>query len=448
MPAAAPQPLDGPGPEEGEKALPAISIHAFCDRQDTAGVINETTCDWRMKRTNMKIYMGGLPAAIEFYRKETTPALIMIESGMRGPELFSQLEELAGVCDENTKVVVVGAANDIRLYRELMERGVSDYLVPPLHPISMIRSISALYLDPEAPFVGRVAAFFGAKGGVGSSTLAHNIAWQLSEHIQYDTALVDMDASFGTTSLDFHYDSSSGLEEALSEPERLDDMLLDRIMVRHTPRLSILPASGMLGKGVYSKESFEAVVNAVRAVSPLSVLDMPHVWTDWTEAVLTAADDIVVTATLDLASLRNTKNLIDFLKAQRPNDPDPILILNMVGLAEGITVEEFGAAVGVQPSITFAFEPNTFITAANNGEMVTDLKQHGGTIEGFQRVASRLRHGSWPELAPATKINPRSLLKAGKDKSDKGSKKAKAKADDGESSKSFIKGLMKKGKSK
>ena len=444
-----PLPIPEPGPEGGEKALPSITIHAFCERQDTAGVINQATRDWRMKRTNVKIYMGGLPAAIEFYRKETTPALIMIESGMRGPELFSQLEELAGVCDENTKVVVVGAANDIRLYRQLMEQGVSDYLVPPLHPISMIRSISALYLDPDAPFVGRVAAFFGAKGGVGSSTLAHNVAWQLSEHVQYDTALVDMDASFGTTSLDFHYDNSAGLEEALSEPERLDDMLLDRIMIRHTPRLSILPASGMLGKGVYSKESFESVVNAVRAVSPLSILDMPHVWTDWTESVLTAADDIIVTATLDLASLRNTKNLIDFLKAERPNDPDPILIVNMVGLCPGISVEEFGAAVGVQPSITFAFEPETFVGAANNGEMVTDMKQHGGTVQGFQRVASRLRYGEWPVSSPAAKINPRSLLKVGKDKADKPAKDKKAKAPKGEGkeSKSFIMGLLNKGKS-
>jgi len=61
--------------EGGDKALPQISIHAFCDRQETAGVVNETTRDWRMKRTNVKIYMGGLTAAIEYYHKENTPSL-------------------------------------------------------------------------------------------------------------------------------------------------------------------------------------------------------------------------------------------------------------------------------------------------------------------------------------------------------------------------------------
>jgi len=126
--------------EGGEKVLPQISIHAFCDRQETAHCMNETTRDWRMKRTNVKIYMGGLPSAIEFYHKENTPSLILIESGMNSQELFAQLEELASVCDEGTKVVIIGAANDIRLYRQLMDKGVSDYIVPPLHPLNLIRS--------------------------------------------------------------------------------------------------------------------------------------------------------------------------------------------------------------------------------------------------------------------------------------------------------------------
>jgi pilus assembly protein CpaE len=198
-------PLPEDSRDEGEKPLPSISVQAFCDRQETAHCINETTRDWRMKRTNVKIYMGGLPAAIEFYHKENTPSLIIIESGMRGEELFNQLEQLASVCDEGTKVVMIGAANDIRLYRQLIDKGVSDYLVPPLHPLHVIRSLGELYSDPEQPFIGRVAAFFGAKGGVGSSAIAHNTAWVLAETLGQETALIDLDASWGTTGLDFSY---------------------------------------------------------------------------------------------------------------------------------------------------------------------------------------------------------------------------------------------------
>ena len=431
-------------PEGGEKALPAITIHAFCETQQTAGTINEATQDWRMKRTGVKIYMGGLLAACEFYKDEGTPALVLIECGMRGPELFRQLETLAGVCDENTQVVVIGAANDIRLYRQLMDKGVSDYLVPPFRPLNLIRSLSDLFADPDQPFTGRVAAFFGAKGGVGSSTMAHNVAWQLAESLGQSTALVDLDTSWGTTGLDFHYDNSSGLEDALSNPDRLDETLLDRIMIRHTDNLSILPASGTLGRGVQDKAAFERVVDAVRGVSPLSVLDMPHMWTDWTESILTQADDVVVTAALDLANLRNAKNLVDVLKAARPNDPDPIVILNKVGLSP-IKVEEFSAMMGVDPAVTFAFEPEVFVHASNNGEMITDTKTAAGTVEGLRRIAHRLKTGEYPSAsAPAGRMGKLSVPKLGGRKAPKEHKPGDD-VDGKAESRSFIKNLLKKG---
>lgn len=416
-------PLEEENRDKGEKPLPSISVQAFCDRQETAHCINETTRDWRMKRTNVKIYMGGLPAAIEFYRKENTPSLIIIESGMRGDELFNQLEQLASVCDEGTKVVMIGAANDIRLYRQLMDQGVSDYLVPPLHPLHVIRALGELYADPDQPFIGRVAAFFGAKGGVGSSSLAHNTAWVLSETLMQETALIDLDASWGTTGLDFSYDNMSGLEEALGEPDRLDETLMDRIMIRHTEKLSILPTSGSLNtKPVMESASYEAVVNAVRGISPLSILDLPHYWTDWTTNVLTSVDDVVITSTPDLAGMRNTKNLIEFLKTQRPNDPDPILILNCVGMSSKteITVKDFGAMVGHDPDIVIGWDPDSHFQATNEGKMLSDIKTAASTVEGLAYLANRLRTGSFnargkADVAPTKK----GLLSIGGGKSDK-----------------------------
>ena len=417
--------------EGGDKALPQISIHAFCDRQETAGVINETTRDWRMKRTNVKIYMGGLTAAIEYYHKENTPSLILIESGMRGAELFSQLEALASVCDAGTKVVMIGAANDIRLYRQLMEKGVSDYIVPPFHPISLIRSMGELYSDPEKPFIGRTVAFFGAKGGVGSSTLAHNIAWVLGETIQQETALVDLDASWGTTGLDFAYDASQGLEEALAQPDRLDETLLDRIMIRHTAKLSILPTAGSLNqKAVMTPEAYEAVVDGVRSISPLTILDVPHYWSDWTTNTLINSDDVVITATPDLANLRNTKNLIDFLRAQRPNDSDPILILNKTGMAKTseISVKDFAAAVGLEPALVLGFDPDAYFEACNDGKMLTEVKAAAQAVNGLEYIARRLKTGTFDSQLPVSGKSSSILSKLSKSKTEGAPKKKESKS--------------------
>ena len=401
-----PAPVADEYKEGGEKALPRISIHAFCERSETAGTVQAMTQDWRMARTNVKIYMGGLQAAVEYYHKEGTPGLILFESGMRGQELFSQLDQLASVCDSNTKVVMIGAANDIRLYRELMDKGLSDYLVPPFHPLTLIRSLSELYSDPEKPFIGRVVAFFGAKGGVGSSTLAHNIAWGLAGKMSQETALVDLDSSWGTTGLDFNYDNTQGLEEALADHERLDERLLDRIMVRHTDKLSILPAAASLGSTTPTPaEAYEALVNGVRSLSPLTVLDMPHIWTDWTSEMLTRADEVVITATPDLANLRNTKNLVDFLKAARPNDAEPLLVLNKTGVPKTaeIPVKEFASAVGLNPALVLPYEPGLYTDAMNDGKMLGEMKAADSAFQGMLYLAHRLKTGQYPAAQPAKK---------------------------------------------
>jgi len=423
--------------EGGEKALPRISIHAFCERSETAGAIQATTQDWRMARTNVKIYMGGLPAAIEYYHKENTPGLILFESGMRGPELFAQLDTLASVCDSGTKVVMIGAANDIRLYRELIDKGLSDYLVPPFHPLTLIRSMSELYSDPDKPFVGRVAAFFGAKGGVGSSTIAHNIAWGLANNLNQETSLVDLDSSWGTTGLDFNYDSTQGLEEALAEPERLDETLLDRIMLRHSEKLTILPAAASLGTPAPSDaNAYEALVDGVRSLSPLTILDMPHIWTDWSSQLLTSADEVVITATPDLANLRNTKNLTDFLKVARPNDAEPLLILNKTGVPKTaeIPVKDFAAAVGLQPAVVLAYEPVVYTEASNDGKMLSELKSAAAAYEGMLYLAQRLQTGQFPAQIASKK---------GRKKS-RGKKSAKAVSDKGETSEGSSKSLFAK----
>ena len=234
---------------------------------------------------------------------------------------------------------------------------------------------------------------------------------------------MDLDASWGTTGLDFAYDNAQGLEEALAEPDRLDGTLLDRIMIRHTSKLSILPAGGSLGTNpVMSADAYEAVVDAVRGVSPLSILDMPHYWSEWTSRILVGCDDIVITATPDLTSLRNTKNLIDYLRAKRPNDADPVLILNCMGMtkANEITLKDFGAAVGLDPAVALSFDPDAFYEALNDGKMLTDVKSAASHVSGCEYIANRLATGRYPDMSPGKPSGKLGFLSGGK-----GSKKPK-----------------------
>lgn len=389
------------GAEEafGEASLPRITVHIYCASPETAEFAERAAADRRMERATVAVRMGGLAAAVEAYQGGTTPSLIMVESLDAPAVLLAQLDRLAEVCDPTAKVVVIGATNDIGLYRELMRRGVSEYLVPPLSPLLLVRTAANLYADPSAPFIGRQIAFCGAKGGAGASTIAHNIAHLITERLQTGAVLVDLDLPFGTAGLDFNQDPVQGVADALSQPDRLDPVLMDRMMVRCTDRLSLFAAPATLDADYdISPEAFEEVTQKIRSAAPFVVLDLPHVWTAWKRKILLSSDDLVIVATPDLASLRNAKNMIDLVRRARPNDAPPRLVLNQVGVPgrPEIPVKDFGEALGLAPALCLPFDPKLFGQAANNGQMISEVGPKSRSAEGLDHLAQQIARREAP----------------------------------------------------
>ena len=380
-------------PSGGDRVIPRIAIHAFCTRTSTLNLMRGITKDRRMKNVAMDVFEGGAAAATQYYVNETTPNLLIIEGSGDPRMLLAELDSLAEYCDENIRVVVVGQTNDIRLYRELMRRGVSEYLVAPLDPVQMIRAISGLFTDPEAPFTGKTLAVTGVKGGVGASSIAHNLAWALTERCKVNATLVDLDLNFGTTGLDFNQDTAATIADALMSPDRFDDAIMGRLISKATDRLSLFTAPATLDRTYnLDPETYTRVLEQVRGSVPFMILDLPHIWTDWFKSTVISADELIVVAGPDLASLRNGKNLIDFLKAARPNDNPPKLVLNMVGLPKRpeIPPKDFGQAIGLDPTLVLPFDAQLFGTAANNGQMVFDVAPESKVSQGLDQLAALL----------------------------------------------------------
>lgn len=404
-----------PSGQAAEVSIPRIAIHVFAERQDTLAAAERAGQDRRLARATTQIRIGGVAAAVEAYQHEPTPPLIIVEC-MRDPQtLLWEVDQLAEVCDAGTKVVVVGATNDILLFRELMRRGVSEYLVAPIQPLQLISAIGGLFADPAQPFVGRSIAFVGARGGSGSSSVAHNTAYAMSERVGANTVIVDYDLPFGTAGLDFNQDPLSGVADALSQPDRLDATLLDRMMVRCTDKLSLFAAPATLDTDwEITPDAFEEVTTQIRSTAPFVVLDLPHLWSGWMRRTLISADEVVIVATPDLASLRNAKNMIDLIRQGRPNDAPPRLVLNQVGVPgrPEIPAKEFGNALGVHPSLLIPFDAKTFGAAANNGQMILDSGARSKAAEAFQTLAQIVSHREIPMLpgAKAGKPGGKSML--------------------------------------
>jgi pilus assembly protein CpaE len=360
----------------GDQPVPRITINAFCDRPDVKAVIDAAAKDRRLAKALVQTNQGGIDGALSALAVQASPNLIIIDSTAPAAPLLRGLDRLAQLVDEGTKVVIIGAANDIALYRELMRRGVSEYLVAPIQPLQIIQAISTLYVNPDKPFVGRIAAIMGARGGVGASTIAHNIAWSIAERYGANATLMDLDLSFGTVGLDFNQDHTQGVAEALLAPERVDEVFLDRLLTRQTERLTLFTAPATLEREFeLDPAAYETVVDRVRRVVPYVLLDLPHVWTSWMKQTILSADDVTLITTPDLAGLRNAKNLFDLVRASRPHDTPPKIVLNMVGMPKRpeIPLKDFGEALGATPSFVIPFDPATFGAAANNGQMVVEM---------------------------------------------------------------------------
>ncbi|HLH49521.1 MAG TPA: AAA family ATPase [Roseiarcus sp.] len=383
---------DAPNPPQ-INPVPRISIQAFCETQEVAAVIQAAMSDRRMNKAHVKLHMGGPAAAVEAYRSAPTPNVIVLESSQDRDALTVSLDELAEFCDAGTKVIVCGKINDIVLYRHLILKGVSEYLVAPFSVLDFVQAISNLYNTPGANPVGRVIAVTGAKGGVGASTIAHNLAWSVATGLETSTVIADMDLGFGTAGLDYNQDPPQGMAEAVFAPDRVDSNLVERLLSKCADNLSLLAAPATLERPYdFGETAFDAVIDILRASTPCVVLDVPHIWTAWTKRALVGADDVIVVAGPDLANLRNAKNLLDNLRGARPNDRSPKLILNGVGVVKRpeIAVADFAKTVEVEPAAVIPYDAKLFGAAANNGQMIAEIEANGKTAAIFAELAREL----------------------------------------------------------
>jgi len=402
--------LDAPPPHGDDYIAPAprVSVQAFCETVATATTAKSAAEDRRLAKAHISVHMGGIAAAIEAYHKAPTPNVIILET-QEQTNILTGLDELATVCDPGTRVIVIGSANDLAPYRELVRRGVNDYVIGPVQVIDVVRSICSLFQATEAVTVGRMIAVMGAKGGVGASTVAHNLAWSIARDLALDSVVIDLDLAFGTAGLDYNQDPLQGIANAVYSPDRLDSAYMERLLSKCSDHLSLLAAPATLDQVYdFGADAFDAIFDTLRMTTPCIVLDVPHQWTAWTRRALVGADDILIVAEPDLANMRNTKNMMTMLKASRPNDRPPLYCLNQIGMSKRpeIEVRAFAKTIESQPIATIPFDSKTFGNAANNGQMIAEVSAGHRAAKTFLQIARRLTGRPEPKKTRGAFLQP------------------------------------------
>ncbi|HET9230823.1 MAG TPA: cellulose synthase operon protein YhjQ/BcsQ, partial [Vitreimonas sp.] len=371
-----------------EHPAPAIRIHFSWDRKETAEFFDRVAADLRLARTEITIERGGLDGAAVRCAAHQRPDLVVIDSNLRGAAMLASVDRLMQAAGNQTRVIVLGAVNDVTLLRELAQRGVDDYLIWPVTPEDVAGAACAMFAGVDK---ARVIAVVGARGGIGASTIAHNVAWSIAERQRARVTLIDLDLPFGAAAFNFRLEPTRSLGDLFDANDVLNDVALERVAIQRTERLTILPAPASPRQSSdLQEDTAQALIAAARRLSSYVVLDLPHLWEPWVKQALLGADEIVLVSCPDIASLRNTDNIAKRLKDER--DGDPTVVLSMVGVPKRpeVPIKEFAEALGIQPSCTFVFEPNIFCAAALTGQMIGEVAPDSKAAAQLDQLATLL----------------------------------------------------------
>jgi pilus assembly protein CpaE len=343
---------------------------------------------------NAKCREGGAEAALDFIKADGVPALLLVDiSGSADP--LDAIEALIAVCGGDTKLVAIGLENDVGLYRRLVERGVSDYLVKPVQSQVLLDAVlSAMRAERSEPAqarAARVVAIIGARGGVGATTIATSAAWTMAKEKQQRVVLLDLDLHFGSLALSLDLEPGRGLREILTNPDRVDSLLIRSAMSKAGEGLRVLAAEEPLEDVLPGNQAgLDALLADLAGSTDCVVIDVPRVLTGLNRHALAIADMVAIVSEQSLPAMRDTQRLLALVKTLRA-DAHAVVVANRVGGVAGeIGRADFERGIGAKVDFSVPADTKAAIAAAERAKAFVEVARDAKCLAELRRLASAL----------------------------------------------------------
>ena len=352
------------GPKTGDRAM----VLGFVTDADSENAIRDGMAELV---PSIQIKRNSIRQATALLRKLPSPEVLIVDiTGEDAP--LAALHDLSEVVEPSTRVLVVGDRADMNFYRSLTrDLGVAEYLYKPLAkemvarmfgPACMQRPVTSGALQG-----GRIVVVSGACGGVGTTTIASNLAWYLGEELKRHTLLFDPDIYTGNAAMMLGGRTGTGLRLALETPSRIDELFVERASQPISERLSVLAGDEKVTETAEIAEGAgRALLGALRRRYNFVVADVPSSPVPLYRELLMLAHQRVLVMDPTLASMRNALRLLAL-----PTGPDQvrraIIVLNRLGQPGGLTRPQIEEALEMTVDLVIPYQPRQVGSAATLG---------------------------------------------------------------------------------
>jgi pilus assembly protein CpaE len=388
-----------------------VALHVLDDQLLKA--VEELKADWRFSRITFELHKGQVSSAISIYQTTESPELVIMETPTIDDSLTQQLEDLAQHCASHTSAVVIGPVNDVYLYRRLIQMGVSDYLVKPLSKNVLADVIARTLIEKFGNSESRLITFMGAKGGVGTSTLAQVTAQAVAKTLQQKTIILDAAGGSSYLTISLGLEPVTSLKETLRALLSTDQDAFHRMIQKVNERLSVLATGAdLVLDDPLAAEGFEQILDRLMETYPVVILDLSNASSSIKRIAAARSHEIVIVSAPILPSLRSARSLMQEVKDIRGGEGKDIeLVVNMTGQAKEFEVskDDIQKTLG-QDFLNISFDAKVFHYAEIQGKNILDVKGSEMMVQGLLDLVQKVISSDQAPLKLTEALKPASFL--------------------------------------
>ncbi|OGT37339.1 MAG: hypothetical protein A3F12_06165 [Gammaproteobacteria bacterium RIFCSPHIGHO2_12_FULL_38_14] len=353
------------------------------------------------------VQTGDLTSVRAFFNSGVEPLLLVLELS-QSLDLSADVKSLMGYAPTEIRIIIIGKEDHVSIFRKLRQLGVVDYLVLPVEEnvlrnainMGMVANVAQDIQDfGSKPFT----IVLGVRGGIGVSTLCTNFAWLTASFFQKKVCLIDFNFYQGTICLLLDLVRNMGLNEALTEIERLDEVFLKHILIQKEENFSILTGQAALEQEIaFSQESIKILVTFLKERFDFIYADLnPVFYSMFTQTILNAADKVIFVADYSLISIQNLLHMKTFFATYMPHLKNKIIINDVFPHKSDISKSMFEKSVEAPVDATLPYCKASMFEKMDAGEVFVKTYSHHEYTVQLKKLLTEL----YPQLQPVKKLS-------------------------------------------